>query len=1132
MAGTTEKIYSIRIEMSAAQQSLDTANKSLADFKTAAAAANTEARESKEIYQQNAAALRELVSQQKALEAAKKGAAAGEPYLLATAALDKNAKAQQQLNQIVQESKVVYNDAKAAAAAAGAAVGQQAGTVKQLTGTVKEYSAASKAAGQAAAQDFAPGTYGAIDQEMKQLREDLRSLVPGSEEADAAIKKLASNESELRKMGLAVNSLSPRTQARAFTALTGALTGVVAVSIAAMQAWGLSDATAQRYAQTMQTVTTVLFSVESINRVLNKENISLISSIWSGAKAWLGFGAAAEVGGVAATTAGRATKVAIAGTGIGLLVLALGAVISLFLDLGSTVKGSESTFTSYKATVVGGFDAMIAGIKDFLKFFYQLYTLDFSGAIKTARNAGKDVAGAYQDGRSGVIGEALRKESAAQAKQGEQLLKINQAAGVETVKLEREILVQKAAAQKKGTDEYKDAISELAAFDKAQAKKRKEEAEAQTLARLNGVLGLEQAAGRQAYEAQLNVETQKLAALKAAAQPEKAAIEAQQDAIAALTLAHLKEENEKQFAARQAAIEGRIAMEQAKGEDAFKQQKAKEESQLAHLLAAGTQDAAAIKSQSDKIDLLKETHDQEVEQKRRAALVLANQNKIALLEKDGQDTIALRLENAELLLSLDKDTSTKERTQREADYQALLVLQAEYNAKVKAGLQANQAQREEQEQQGREIDKKFIDAGLEYSTQVYTDSLAKKKSDLGLKLIKAFFGLDGERADDLKKALTESFGQLYEASQQVAGAFLDAATQATEKALADAQARLQAATDQLSQLQSSITSDEGKLDSAKGAARDYYLQKLQKERDEVTKVAAAKKKAADEEAKQLAEQHRLQKISAGLSAAASLAANVAAAAKAVEAGVSAIAGAASIPFPFSLPAIISAIATVAATVASAKQLATAVKYADGTGAVGADGILRGPRHAAGGIPFTVAGRPGFEAEGGEAITPVDATQNNGPLLAMLRNQGRTRTLGLTDFMQLYGSAGQLQIKPPPASYFEAGGVLNKGGVASGQASAADVGALAARLDRNNELLAQLVGNTGSIAASSAATQGHAATTAATNQALVAFGPPVLEFGYDAERKRQELQTNLNTIENTASLGSMTSTRKRQLGIGG
>ncbi|MDO7885993.1 hypothetical protein [Hymenobacter cheonanensis] len=1078
---TTTKIYQIQLDLGQSQQQLDTASKALGELKNRAAAANQEAKEAKQVYDENTQALRALTAEQKQLIQAQKAAPAGEAALRAAAALDKNVTAQQRLNSIVQESRIDYQAAKQAAEAAGAAVGQQAATVKELAASVKQY----QGAAQAAAKEFAPGTFGAIGQEVEALKAELQHLTEGSAEAAAKIQQIGEQESKLRGLAQALQASNPEAQAKAFGILTGALTGTVGVVTTLGQVFGLSSATAQEYTQRMQQLTGVLASVDGVSKLLNGENLSLVKSIVASGKAWL---TAAE----GASTGAKITRAALISTGIGAVVALVGTLIALWVQFGDTVSSSESTFTKFKAGVVGGFEAMIAGGKDLLTVLWDLASFDFAGAAATASQAGKDVATAYRQGAAGVVADAHRQELQAQIDQNERLLKINQAGGYNTVAQERQLLEQKIAVLKQGTEEekkaYGDAVAELAAFNKAQKKKAKEEAEAETLARLNGILGLEQAAGKQAYQAQLDLEQQKLRTLQAAAQPEKVAIEAQQSVLAALKIAHEKEVNEKLFAARQAALEGRIALEQQKGEDAFALQLQQEEKLLAHLRAAGTQDAAAIQQQLDKIALLKDAHAQEFDQKRRQAELLASQNKLALLEKEGKDTLGLRLRTAELLLSLDKDSSTKERTQREADYQALLVLQAEYNAREKALRLEQQQQGKDIEEAGKQAERDFIKGGLDYTTQVYTDSLAKQRPDLGLKLIKAFFGVDSttseeakKQAEELKQAFTDSFGQLYQAGQQVASAFLDAAVQQNQQALTDAQARLQAATEQLSQLQSTISSDESKLANSQGAARQYYLEKLEKERAEVGKIAGAKAAAAREEKAQLAQQHRLQKIGLELSAATTLAANVAAAAKAVDAGVTAVAGAAALPFPANIPAIIAAVAAVAAAVASAKSLATAVKYEAGTGALGSDGVLRGPRHAQGGIPFTVAGVPGFEAEGGEAITPRDASARNAPVLAMLRTEGRARTLGPADYMRALAMSAYTTVvntQPPPASYLEAGGILNRGGApAGGYASAADVGALASQQQRTNAYLAQLVGNTEATANNTARAADHAAKTA-------------------------------------------------------
>lgn len=75
------------------------------------------------------------------------------------------------------------------------------------------------------------------------------------------------------------------------------------------------------------------------------------------------------------------------------------------------------------------------------------------------------------------------------------------------------------------------------------------------------------------------------------------------------------------------------------------------------------------------------------------------------------------------------------------------------------------------------------------------------------------------------------------------------------------------------------------------------------------------------------------------------------------------------------------VGTILGAIAAAAAVAFGVEQATGIQAVQfhRGGLLRGPSHARGGIPFTVGGRPGFEAEGGEAIINKRST-------AMFRDQ--------------------------------------------------------------------------------------------------------------------------------------------------
>jgi hypothetical protein len=95
--------------------------------------------------------------------------------------------------------------------------------------------------------------------------------------------------------------------------------------------------------------------------------------------------------------------------------------------------------------------------------------------------------------------------------------------------------------------------------------------------------------------------------------------------------------------------------------------------------------------------------------------------------------------------------------------------------------------------------------------------------------------------------------------------------------------------------------------------------------------------------------------------------------------IQAIAGAMALPPPANF--IVGAISTASLTAAYAanvKQI-NAQKFADG-------GLIQGASHSKGGVPFSVAGRGGFEAEGGEFIHKTKAVDHYGlPFMNALNN---------------------------------------------------------------------------------------------------------------------------------------------------
>lgn len=107
---------------------------------------------------------------------------------------------------------------------------------------------------------------------------------------------------------------------------------------------------------------------------------------------------------------------------------------------------------------------------------------------------------------------------------------------------------------------------------------------------------------------------------------------------------------------------------------------------------------------------------------------------------------------------------------------------------------------------------------------------------------------------------------------------------------------------------------------------------------------------------------------------------------------------ASVPFPQAL--INAGIMSGGASIAYAGQVSAinkrkffAKKFEDG-------GIVNGPSHANGGVPFSVQGRGGYEMEGGEFIVNKDATARNYDLLQKINNSTKTiPTIGKVKFAQ-------------------------------------------------------------------------------------------------------------------------------------
>lgn len=126
-----------------------------------------------------------------------------------------------------------------------------------------------------------------------------------------------------------------------------------------------------------------------------------------------------------------------------------------------------------------------------------------------------------------------------------------------------------------------------------------------------------------------------------------------------------------------------------------------------------------------------------------------------------------------------------------------------------------------------------------------------------------------------------------------------------------------------------------------------------------------------------------------------------------------------------LGAVAAAAAIASGLMNVAKISSTDVKYEKG-------GLLKGKSHSEGGIPFTVAGRGGFEAEGGEYIVNKRATAMYFPVLEAIN-----RSVGYGNYNPVYMAAGGVikQIPDTQIDYKEMMNAIKEGAMQGTQAGA-------------------------------------------------------------------------------------------------
>jgi hypothetical protein len=637
-----------------------------------------------------------------------------------------------------------------------------------------------------------------------------------------------------------------------------------------------------------------------------------------------------------------------------------------------------------------------------------------------------------------VAEDAARKRYTLEADQTARIIDILKARGEDTLALEVGNAATRLASLKRSTaDErkaYEDAARDLAVL-RAQFRKRADDEEKATrLAHLTALATIQQAKGAESFAKQLAVKQEQLAQLLAADRVNQAAVLQAEADIDALRLAHAKEQADKRAALQSATLQAQLVRLQA---------------------STSEQSLVEVAANAKQLELAK--------QHRNTLLAQAQVDKAALVAADA-DLYRLRLERSRIFYREEAEQAQAPRTAYAKAIEAIRAKDVEQEKQYQDGLNRMQAA-------GARVTQRVADE-LAAELQLKAMKSSADADIFGNLLIKVF-GLTDAQAQSLKGRIAEIGAQ----ASGLVGAMLQGATSEADAALTAAQTRLAELDQQLSEATQRRQSDEAALQESSGARREYLLQRIQKEQAAEQKLAAEKAKAAKEEQQAQKEKAKLDRVQQEITAATSAVEAVLLGIKAAKAVVEA-----SEKGKIGYDNIALAIAAAVAIGSSIFAVKNAAKLGDG-------GIIQGGSHASGNDVPIFGGR--VRVEGGEAITPVDATRLNGPLLEVIRTKGRKRALTLADFAEISGTR---TLPPPTTGPYAAGGTLGSASVGADNTDA-------------SELLVV-----------SRAMLNHLQSIGAATAQTAAFGPPVLAFGHEAEQRRRELAQAMDQAESFATLG--------------
>jgi hypothetical protein len=189
-------------------------------------------------------------------------------------------------------------------------------------------------------------------------------------------------------------------------------------------------------------------------------------------------------------------RIALASTGIGLIVLAIGALVANWKEFVGWLNKSfpqlqavTNFFANFRQVASGAIDAVVAGFKGLGKILGDIFTGDISGLIQDAKNFGANIATAYNEGYAEKDRELKIKKGLEDRKLQ---IDIAEAQGKNVNAIKLKYLQDELSILEKGSEDYNKKLVEIEGVRKnisdkakADAKKQLERDNEQRLQELN-----------------------------------------------------------------------------------------------------------------------------------------------------------------------------------------------------------------------------------------------------------------------------------------------------------------------------------------------------------------------------------------------------------------------------------------------------------------------------------------------------------------------------------------------------------------------------------------------------------------------------------------------------------------------